>query len=54
MVKQCSECDYCKPLEDNRGKTFYFCVSDESPCYLEECGLYGNCGWDDDEETEEH
>ena len=36
-----------KSLEDNFGRTIYFCMFDQSPCYLAETGIDGDCELDD-------
>lgn len=45
MEKQfeCSECEWCKSLEDSIGNSIYFCMNCESGAYLEETGICGNC-----------
>jgi len=50
-MKECASCDWCKPLENNKGEIFYFCTHDEGGAYLEETGL---CGWCDlEDESDE-
>ena len=43
LIKQCSECDHMKGLEDSDGNWIYFCMDTESGAYLEETGICGNC-----------
>lgn len=45
MTHNCSDC--MKSLEDNSGRTIYFCMFDQSPCYLEETEICGHCELDD-------
>lgn len=47
MTHDCSDCDYMKSLEDNYGRTIYFCMFDQSPCYSAETGIGGYCELDD-------
>lgn len=43
LIKQCSECDHMKGLEDSDGNTIYFCMNKQSGEYLEETGISMNC-----------
>jgi len=43
-MKECIKCEWMQPLIDSEGRSIYFCVNAESPAYLEETGLCGNCG----------
>lgn len=51
----CVNCEWMKSLEDNMGRTIYFCMNTEGGNYLGETGL---CGWCDlepkDSEEAEH
>ena len=47
MTHDCSGCDYMKSLEDNSGRTIYFCMFDQSPFYSAETGICGGCELDD-------
>lgn len=47
MTHDCSDCDYMKSLENNSGRTIYFCMFDQSPRYLAETGICGYCELDD-------
>ena len=43
---ECSQCRHMKSLEDNNKREIYFCMFDQSPCYLEETGFCGRCELD--------
>jgi len=47
MTHDCSDCNYMKSLEDNSGRTISFCMFDQSPFYLAETGIDGDCELDD-------
>ena len=42
-IRNCSECEWCQSLEDNFGRTIWFCMCAFSPGYLDETDLLGNC-----------
>ena len=43
---ECCNCDYMKELQDENCRIFYFCMFSQSPCFLEETGLCGECELD--------
>ena len=43
-MRECSECEWCVSITDSLGRNIYFCVDAESGAYLEETGIFGNCG----------
>ena len=43
VVRHCAGCDWCKDLEDSKGRTIYFCMNADSGAFLEETDLCGNC-----------
>lgn len=45
-IHECCNCRHIKYLEDENHKTYYFCMFSESPCFLEETGVCGNCDLD--------
>lgn len=51
ILHTCMNCRWCKFLEDSRGQTIYLCLNCESPCYLQETGILGDCDeWVDEKE----
>lgn len=48
-MKECSDCEWCKGLEDSDGNMVYFCMDTESGAYLEETGICGNCDLESEE-----
>lgn len=52
MIRFCSDCEGCKILETVQGNTIHVCLDEEGGAYLQEVGLCGWCG-EDDEETAE-
>ena len=43
-MRECSDCEWLKWLEDSEGRMIYFCMNADSGAYLEESeGICGNC-----------
>jgi predicted RNA-binding protein with PUA domain len=51
-MKECCDCEWMKSLVDSEDRTIYFCMNCDSPAYMEETGICGNCGMDEDDEEE--
>ena len=47
---ECYECRHMKYITDERSRMYYFCMYSESPCFLEEVGVCGECNLDDSDE----
>lgn len=47
---ECAECRHLKTVEDEHGRSWHICCYSQSPCFLEETGICGNCDIDDDTE----
>lgn len=47
MIKhECCDCSFMKSLQDENFRMFYFCMFSQSPCFLEETGVCGECELD--------
>ena len=44
---ECSDCKYMKGLQDEYDRMYYFCMFSQSPCFLEQTGVCGNCELDE-------
>lgn len=49
-IHECCECKYMKSLEDEYSRMYYICMFSQSPCFLQETGVCGNCELDDTQE----
>ena len=52
-MRECISCEWCTSLVDSLGRDVYICLDADSPAYMEETGICGNCGLLDDGSTEE-
>ena len=43
---KCYECRHMKYITDERSRMYYFCMYSESPCFMEEVGVCGECDLD--------
>ena len=44
---ECCDCRHMKYLEDEYNRMFYVCMYSQSPCFMEETGMCGECELDD-------
>lgn len=44
---ECCECEHMKELQDEYFRVYYFCMFSQSPCFLAETGMCGECELDE-------
>ena len=47
---ECCDCRHMKYIEDEYNRMYYFCMFSQSPCFLEETGVCGECDLNEWEE----
>lgn len=52
-MRECSDCTWCKLINNSEDKGIYLCVDVESNAYMEETGLCGSCDLEPLEEDED-
>lgn len=53
IIRYCSDCEWCKPLEGSDGETYHFCMDADGGVFLGITGILGWCTVDAEDENEE-
>lgn len=52
MIRHCSECNWCTPIDTAHGNTVYICADEDGGAFLQETGLLGFCGKEEKDDDE--